>query len=335
MSKGAHAPVPPRRVLLRSVPAALLALAAGHGLAQRAMYPARDVQIVVPNEPGGGLDLVARLLARGLGHSTGKPFNVINRSGGSGNVGTASVARAEADGYTLLLTGVGHVVSPLLHDRPGYEPKDFEPVARLASAPNVLLVHDALKGLTLQQLLADARSRNSGLAYGSAGYGHSSHLAAEVFMARTGARWLHVPYRGTAPASRALLAGEVQLMFVPAGSVQPLLAAGSAHAVAVAAARRLPNLPGVPTLSELGVRGADFGQWYGVLAPAGTPEAVLEALQAELGKQLADGETVRGLQAMGIEPAWLGRADFAAFLAAQGRELAAFVQRHRVEGTRN
>ena len=295
-------------------------------------YPAREVLIVVPNEPGGGLDLVARLLARGLTAALGQTVNVVNRSGASGNVGTASVARAEPDGHTLLLSGVGHVVSPLLHDKPGYDAlKDFVPLAKIATAPNVLLVHDSLKGFGLAQLLADPRSRNRGLAFASAGFGHSSHLAAEVFMGRTGARWLHVPYRGTAPASRALLGGEVQLMFVPAGSVQPLLASGNAHAVAVAHSQRLTTLPQTPTFAELGVAGAEFAQWYGLFAPAGTPDTAGDLLHRATQAYLAEPAVQRQLQAQGLEPETLSRAGFAAFVAEEADRLKAVVRRQRVE----
>ena len=299
----------------------------------RVAFPSRDVQIVVPSEPGGGLDLVARLLAKGLTASLAQPVNVINRSGASGNVGTASVARAAADGHTLLLTGVGHLVSPLLHSQPGYDPqKDFEPVAMLATAPNVLVVHQALAGRSLAQLLDDPRSRSTGLAYASAGYGHSSHLAAEVFMARTGARWLHVPYRGTSPALRALLAGEVQLMFVPAGSVQTVLAGGQTHALAVAHGQRLESLPNTPTLAESGVQGAEFSQWYGLFAPAGTPLNVLSLLQSSVTGWMAGGETRRQLRSLDLQPAVLGQGEFAKFLAHQSTRLASIVKKEQIEG---
>jgi tripartite-type tricarboxylate transporter receptor subunit TctC len=299
-------------------------------------FPSRDVQLVVPNEPGGGLDLVARLLAKGIAPALAHPVVVINRSGASGNVGTLSVARSEPDGHTLLLTGVGHLVSPLLHGGPGYEPlQDFQPVAKIASAPNVLVVHESLKGLSLAQLLADPRSRSAGLSFASSGYGHSSHLAAEVFMARTGARWLHVPYRGTGPASRAVIAGEVQIMFVPAGSVQNLLATGRAVAVAVAHAQRLASLPSIPTLVELGVQEAEFSQWYGLFAPAGTPAAATRTLQDATLAYVAADEVQRHLRAQGLEPDLMDHTRFAAFLAAQSRHLGTMVKKVKVEGATN
>jgi shikimate dehydrogenase len=204
--------------------------------------------------------------------------------------------------------------------------------AAVAEAPNVLVVHTALKGLSLTQLLQDPRSRNTGLAFASAGYGHSSHLAAEVLMSRTGARWLHVPYRGTGPASRALIGGEVQLMLVPVGSVKTMLATGQVHALAVAHPQRLEALPSTPTLAELGITGAEFSQWYGVFAPAGTPPAALRRLQAATLEGASAGELRRQLQALGLETAPLAAAEFGAFLAAQAQRLSTLVRREGVEG---
>ena len=308
-------------------------LPVGHAEQPRSAFPSRDVQIVVPSEPGGGYDLVARMLAKGLSAELAQSVIVLNRSGASGNVGTASVARAEPDGYTLLLTGVGHLVSPLLHARPGYEPlKDFVPVAKIATAPNVLIVHQSLKDMSLAQLLQDPRSRSGGFAFATAGYGHSSHLATEVMMSRTGARWLHVPYRGTGPASKALVSGDVQMMFVPAGTAQTVLATGMTYALAVAHPRRLESLPNVPTLAELGVKNAEFSQWYGVFAPAGTPEAVTATLHNAAANFIKDPTTARQLRAMGLEPDPMGKAEFSGFLAAEAQRLETLVKKVHAEG---
>ena len=295
---------------------ALLGMLVSGQAAQRLQaYPSREVQIVVPNEPGGGLDLVARQLAKDLSSRLGQAFIVINRSGASGNIGTSSVARAKPDGYTVLLTGVGHLASPLLHERAGYAPlKDFKPIAKIANAPNVLLVHVSIKHLSLTQLLADPRSQSGELPFASAGYGTSSHLSAEIFMERTGARWLHVPFRGTGPATKALISGEVLAMFVPAGSVQALLATGRVHAVAVAAAKRLDTLATIATLAELGVNGAEFSQWYGVFAPVGTPAPIVDALQNAVLGFASKPESTRLLRALGLDAAPMASALFTEFL---------------------
>jgi tripartite-type tricarboxylate transporter receptor subunit TctC len=315
----------------------LLLLGLSSGAAAQHMtdsFPDKEVQIVVPNEPGGGLDLVARLVAKGIAPLLGQSVVVLNRSGASGNVGTSSVARANADGYTLLLTGVGHLVSPLLHSKPGFDPiRDFDPVVKIANAPNVLVVSESLKGLSVRDLLQDPRSRNGGLAFGSAGYGHSSHLAAEVFMARTDTHWLHVPYRGSNPASRALMGGEVQVMFAPAGSVPALVASGKVHAKAVANARRIDALPAVPTLSELGIKDADFFQWYGLFAPAGTPRQAIDVLQKAVEAFMADADTQRQLLLLGLQPGWMNRADFVDFVAVQSQRLSTLVAKEKIQGS--
>jgi tripartite-type tricarboxylate transporter receptor subunit TctC len=312
---------------------ALLAAALGAlACAAGAEFPARDVTLVVPNEPGGGIDLVARLLAPRLAALLGQNVIVVNRSGASGTIGTVSVAKSDADGHVVLVTGVGHLVAPILQAGPSYDAlRDFEPVARIATAPTVLVAHESLRGLTLSQILADPRSTGGRFAYASAGHGHSSHLAAEAVMARSGAKWLHVPYRGTGPATRALAAGEVQLMLMPAGSVKGVLATGRTHAVAVAHQRRLEALPDVPTFSESGLRGAEFFQWYGVFAPRGTPARAVERLHDALAAARSDPAVLERLRALGLEPASDGRAEFAAFVAREAARLRELVQRLPVE----
>ena len=292
----------------------------------------REVQWVVPVEPGGGIDAVARVVANHWSTELRLAVTVLNRPGASGNIGTASVARAKADGRTLLVTGVSHLTSPLLHGNPGYAPiDDFVAVARYATAPNVLVVGDTLKGQSLAQILQDPRSTTQGLAFGSAGYGHTSHIAAGLFMARTGARWLHVPYKGTAPALRALMAGEVQVMFVPASSVAAAVATGRVHALAVANAQRIRLLPDTPTLHELGVEQAEFSQWYGLLAPRGTPPETLRKLSSWALQALQSPSVAAQLRAQGIEPDPLDHEQFASFLVAEQRRLAALLKRERVE----
>ncbi len=292
----------------------------------------REYQWVVPVEPGGGIDAVARIVANHWSSELRLAVTVLNRSGASGNIGTASVARAKADGQTLLVTGVSHLTSPLLHGNPGYEPiDDFAAVARYATAPNVLVVSDTLKGQSLARILQDPRSTTQGLAFGSAGYGHTSHIAAQLFMARTGARWLHVPYKGTAPALRALMAGEVQFMFVPAASVAAAVATGRVYALAVASAQRIRLLPDTPTLHELGVKDAEFAQWYGLLAPRGTPPETLRALSSRALQALHSPPVAAQLRAQGIEPDPLDHEEFARFLVAEQRRLGALLKKERIE----
>ncbi|MES2784949.1 MAG: tripartite tricarboxylate transporter substrate-binding protein [Pseudomonadota bacterium] len=283
---------------------------------------AMTYKFVVPVEAAGGIDAIARLVANVWSAEMSLPTIVINRPGASGNIGTVSVAKSKADGLTLLVTGVGHITSPLLFDNPGYHPFDqFTPIARFATAPNVMLVGEALKGMTLEQILADPRSSNQGFAFSSAGYGHTSHMAVHLFSIQTGVKWLHVPYKGTSPGLRALLAGETQIMFVPTASVAAALATNRAHAVAVAHHERLQQLPDVPTLAELGIRSAEFSQWYGLFAPRNTPSSVVKSLSESATKALRNPILARQLKIQGIEPAPLRHDDFERFLRAENRRL--------------
>jgi len=296
-------------------------------------YPVREVRLVVPAEPGAGMDAVARLLAQQLSLRLSQPFLVINRSGADGNVGTASVARANPDGYTLLVNGVGQIASPLLHAEPGYDAvQDFEPIAKIASAPSVLLVHASLKELSVDQLRHEMGKDGRGLAFGSAGIGTTSYLAAQLFMARTGARWLHVPYRGTAPALRALMSGEVQVMFVPASSMAAAVSTGRVQALAVAHPSRLSQYPELATLAELGIKGAEFGQWYGLFAPAGTPAAVLDALWAGTVAAIQTGPLARYMAEQGMQGVPLQRQEFARSIQAERMQLSTLLKKEGITG---
>lgn len=304
----------------------IVMLSSGQALAEN-KSASREIQIIVPNQPGGGLDLLARRIAQSLTTVLARSVVVVNIGGASGNIGTAKAARAEPDGSTLLLTGLGFLVSPLLHSQPGYEPmKDFVPVMKIAAAPSVLLVHRSLRHMGIAEL-----AENSKLVYASAGHGQSSHLAAELLQSRINARWLHVPFKGTAPASRALIAGEVNMMFVPAGSVKPLLATGMAHALAVAHSQRLGFIPDTPTLLELGVKDASFNQWYGIFVPAKTQESQVIQLNQAIAKVIADAEFQSFLQKQGIESAPLNHLEFIRFVREESIRLSTLVKRIGVE----
>ena len=292
----------------------------------------RDITLVVPAEPGGGLDAAARTLARGLASIVPNTVVVLNRSGGSGTLGAGLVARAEPDGHTVLINGVGHMVAPLMHPDSGLDPiRDFTPLAQLATAPNVLLVHESLKDLSLAQLIRDPRSRNEGLAFASAGYGNTSHLAGEVFMAQTGCRWLHVPYRGTSPALRALMAGDVQLMFAPASSLSTALGNGRVHALAVGQAQRLPQWPAIRTLAEQGVKNADFAQWYGLFGPAGLSTTMADQWSEWVLAAMKDPALLRQFEQHGVEPSVSGRREFTRFIASEHARLVGLVRKEQIK----
>lgn len=304
------------------------ALTAPNAFATGSAFPSRELLIVVPAEPGGNLDLLARRMAKSLSTVLGRTVLVVNRSGAHSNIGTASVARAAPDGHTLLLTGVGLLVSPLLSAQAGYDPiKDLLPVIKIGEAPTVLFAHESVRSLGFRGLLDSSKK----LAYASAGHGQSSHIAAELLEFRTGARWLHVPYKGTAPATRALISGEVPLMFAPVGSAQVLISSGAVEALAVAHPRRLQALPSTPTLSELGVRDAHFSQWYGFFVPTGTPAHIVAQLNEALEKAAKADEIQTYLAKQGIEAGVLNHADFSKFIREQSSKLSVLANRIGME----
>lgn len=266
--------------IVRGALAALLLFAAA---AAAQPYPAETVRLVVPFPAGGGIDAMARILAQKLSEPFGKPVIVDNRAGGNGLIGTRLVARAPNDGYTLMVNGVNFVTSPVLFKNAGFDPlQDFEPVSLLALAPNILVVHPSLPARHVRELIALAKARPGEILFAGSDTGSTPHLAGELFKTLTATNMVHVPYRGTGPAITAILSGEVSTMFMPALSALPLIAQGRLRALGVTTLQRLPALPELPTLSESGLQGYQSSQWYGVLAPAGTPPAVLDLLNGHL-----------------------------------------------------
>lgn len=323
-----------RRVRLqrRRCLAALAALAwsARQGRAAASAWPSRELRLVVPAEPGGGMDALARVLAAQLqAHApSGVSVVVLNRSGAAGAIGTASVARAAGDGTMLLFSGSSHLAAPLLQPDAGYDAlTDFVPLAAVARSPNVLVVHASLKDVPPDRLWRAKTADGRELAYASAGIGTTSHLAAELLMARTGARWLHLPHRGSSPALRALLAGDAHLMLVPSSSLATALGSGRAAAVAVASAARLAQWPELPTLAQLGVADADFAQWYALWAPATTPRALVETMTQRLAEAAAVPALRQHLAEQSMQPLALAGEAFAAFQRQEQARLVALLQR--------
>jgi tripartite-type tricarboxylate transporter receptor subunit TctC len=245
-------------------------------------YPANPVRVIAPFPAGGGVDTMARLFAQKLGEALGKPFIVDNRAGANGMIGSESVAKAPKDGYTLLVNGANFVTSPSLYAKPLYDPiRQFEPISLLAFAPNVLVVHPSVPAKTVKQLIALAKARPKEINFAGSGSGSTPHLAGELFRTMTGTQMMHVPYRGTGPAITGLLSGEVPTMFMPALTAVPLITSGRVRAIAVTSRERLPALKDLPTVSESGLKGYESSQWYGFLAPAGTPAEILDLLNAQ------------------------------------------------------
>ena len=262
--------------------ASLLAFFA-HAHAQT--YPTNTVRIVVPFPAGGGNDSMGRILAQKLSESFGRQFIVDNRAGANGMVGSELVAKAPRDGYTLLVNGANFVTTPSLYAKVTYDPiKQFEPISLTAIAPNVLVVHPSLPARNVKELIALAKASPKQVNFAGSGSGSTPHLAGELFKTMTRTDMLHIPYRGTGPAITGLLSGEVATMFMPALTAVPLISNGRVRGIAVTSKERLPALPALPTVAQSGLPGYESSQWYGMLAPAGTPLEILNLLNSHVVK---------------------------------------------------
>jgi len=282
-----------------------MALALATQLASAQAYPSKAVRMVNPFPPGGPLDLLGRLLSEKLAAGLGKPVIVENKPGAAGNIGAAEVAKAPADGHTVLLTLFSIVTSnPHLYERMPFDPlKDFTAISALAGSDSVLIVHPDVRAGSVQELIAYARANPGQLNYSSAGKASPGHLTAEFFARQTGARFTHVPYKGNAEAIRGVLSGETQIMFTPTTGALPHIKSGKLKALAVYLTDAVDELPGVPSIGAQGVSGFDLKSlpfWYGMLAPAGTPREVIGRLHAETVKALKEPETEKRLRAARI-----------------------------------
>jgi tripartite-type tricarboxylate transporter receptor subunit TctC len=285
------------------VAAALTAFAwSGAALAQD--YPSRQVTMVVGYPPGGAVDAVGRMIAQRLGDSLGKPVVVDNKSGASGNIGAQFVAKAAPDGYTLLVAPLTSYAmnSLLLPASTGYHlDKDFAPVSLVGYLPLVLMANEAVPATTPAQLVAIAKAKPASLNYASSGNGSIEHVAGEMFKRQAGVSLLHIPYRGAAPAMTDLLAGQVQVMFATAATAMANMKTGRIKPLMVATPQRIAALPDVPTAREAGFPGFEVASTYAVLAPAGTPPAVVRRLNQEIAKIMQVPEVRQRFQTLGIE----------------------------------
>ena len=255
---------------------------AAPALAQ-APYPAKPVRLIVPYPPGGGTDTMARTLALKLAETLGQQVVVDNRPGGGANIGAEIAAKSPADGYTLLMCTIAHATSGSLYRKLGYDVlRDFAPVSLLATTPHILVTHPSVPVKSVKELVLLAKARPNELVYSSSGSGTPAHLAGELFKHMAGVNMIHVPYKGGGPSVVALLSGEVMLAFATTPSVINHVKAGRLRAIAVTTARRSVATPDLPTISELGLKGYDVGSWYGLLAPAATPRAIVEQLNREV-----------------------------------------------------
>jgi tripartite-type tricarboxylate transporter receptor subunit TctC len=278
------------------------------------IYPNRPVQIVVPFPPGGGTDVIARVLGQQLGLQLGQSFVTVNRPGASTIVGTESVVRAKPDGYTLLLTSISLAANPsLFKEIPFDAQKDLAPISLITNAPTILVANKALPATTVPQLVAYLKSRPGEVAYASYGSGSGAHLGAALFENVAGVTMLHVPYNGGGPAVTAVLNGEAQLLFASILPVLSNIRADNLRPLALAAARRFDLLPDVPTFAEVGIP-YRTGTWFGLLAPAHTPPAIIARLNRESVAALALPEVRDRLLEQGAEIVGNSPAEFAAFI---------------------
>jgi len=302
--------------VLKACALAALAISAS-ALAQG--YPAKPVRMIVAYPPGGGTDIVGRVVAQKLGESLGQSVVVENRGGASGNIGTELAARAAPDGYTILMGNVApNAINVSLFKNLPFDPvADFVPVSLVASTPNILVVHPSTPARTVKEVIALAKAKPGTLNFASAGVGSSSHLAGELFRILAGADIVHVPYKGAGPAMVDVLSGQVQLYFATMPAAMPHVKSGKLAPVAVTSSRRSQALPDLPTTAEAGVPGYEASTWYGVLAPAHTPAAVIARLHENIVRILAVSETRARLADQGFEPVGSSPEEFGAYIKSE------------------
>lgn len=314
-----------RRVLATSI--ALLA-ACAVPFARAQAWPAKPIRIVVPFPAAGTTDILARAAAQKMTEAWSQQVVVDNRPGAAGNIGAELVAKAAADGYTLLMGTVGtHAINASLYAKMPYDHvKDFTPVVLVAGVPNVLVVHPSVPAASVAELIAFGKANPGKLNFASSGSGTSIHLAGELFKVSTGVAMQHVPYKGSAPALADLLGGQVQLMFDNLPSALPHIKSGKLRALAVTSAARAPALPEVPTVAESGVPGFEASSWFGLLAPAGTPAEIVAKINGELARWIATPEAREKLLAQGANAAGGTPEDFARHIAAETEKWARVVK---------
>jgi len=319
----------------RTLPIALVflvnALFVGDGNAQ-SDYPTRPVKVIVPSPPGGGTDILARVLAQHLSKALGQPFFVENKAGAGNMIGIEFVAHAAADGYTVLVVPSTLALNSVLYKKVPYDPvRDFAPVTLAATAPNVLVVNPALPAKSLAEFIALAKAKPGALSYGTPGIGTSPHLSMELLKSMAGIDLQHVPYRGTAAAVTDVIGGQIAVTFANALTAKPQVDAGRVRALAVSGPKRIEALPAVPPVAEAGVPGYEAMQWYGVVVPAGTPAPVIARLNTEAVKALQSDEMKEKLALDGAQPVGGTPAEFAALIRSELEKWTRVARAARIE----
>jgi tripartite-type tricarboxylate transporter receptor subunit TctC len=278
-------------------------------------YPSRPIRLIIPFPPGGSNDVVGRIVANQLGQKLGQTIFVDNRAGAGGIVGTDVAAKAAPDGYTLLIISIAHAVDPFIYKNEPFDPiKDFAPVAILATGTNVLTVNPDVPVHSVKELLDLARSKPGFLNYASAGIGSFQNLSGELFKLLAGVDIVHVPYKGGGPSMLAVIADEAQVMFSSIVQTLPNIQAGRLRALATGGPQRSPILPDLPTIAEAGVPNYVASDWWGILAPAGTPAPIIDKLYKAIEEVLRSEDAKKNLDQQGATPLYKSTAEFAAYI---------------------
>ena len=298
------------------------------------LLSSRPITIIIPFTPGASADTMQRIVGKKVTENTGQTLVVESRAGGGGAIGAAAVKTAAPDGHTLFQANAGtHAANAALYATLPYDPiKDFRPITLLWSFPQLLAVPLDSPAKSVAELIALAKSKPGGLSFASQGSGSGGHLLGEMLKARTGADLVHIPYRGAGPAALDLAAGRVDFFFVSYSSVLPFLQAGKVRVLAVTSLRRLPALPDAPTMREVGFAGIELDAWFGLVAPAGTPDPVIDKLNAAFVQAVRDPQVVKQIIDQGAEPAGNTPAEFAAFIASETERFGKIVRAAGVKG---
>lgn len=281
-------------------------------------FPTKPIRFLVGVAPGGGTDFMARLIGQAFTEAWGQPVVVDNRPGATGLIAMELTARAVPDGYTLIVFNVGHMMSAHLARRVEFDPvKDFAPVSLMASGTNMLGANPSLQVRSVKELVALAKAQPNKVSYASGGIGGIQHLGTELFQREAGIKLVHVPYKGSGPGTRALLAGEVPVFLTNMLALLPHVQSGKLHGLAVTGEKRAAAAPDVPTFAEVGYPNVDVSLWQGMFAPAGTPQAVIDKLSNAIAAAVKRPETVQLLARQGAEPAGLSAREFGAFVHAE------------------
>ena len=325
--------MPNRRSVLGSL--ALVAGAAGtmRAAAQEHAWPSRPITLIVPFGAGGGTDILARLLAQHMGTALGQAMPVDNRAGATGTIGMATLARARPDGYTIAIAPNGtYAMATALYDRLPYDvERAFAPIGLLATTPILVCVHPGAAWRTLGELIAAAKAAPGSLSYASAGAGSTSHIFVELLLETTAAQMLHVPYRSAAQTAQAVMQREAAMAMVDASVALPFVRSGELRALAITSAQRSSQAPDVPTVAESGFPGYRASVDFGLFAPAGTPQPILDRLAAEARAALRRPDMAPRLESLAMEPVLAGTpAEFAASQAAETRQWADFIRRRGI-----